>query len=216
MSDIEVTTFPVAPLGCNCSILLCKSTKEAIVVDPGGEGPRIVAMLKEKECRVRWIVHTHAHFDHVLGTHDVAEHSKTENSDVKVCLHPGDFYLYDIVPVQGRMFGISASKMETPINHKLEDEQTLGFGKAKLKVLHTPGHTPGSCSFSVEDSGLLFSGDTLFLGSIGRTDLPGGDSALILKSIKDRLFVLDDGTQVIPGHGDFTRIYDEKHYNPFF
>ena len=101
-----------------------------------------------------------------------------------------------------------------PINLDLEDGMRISFGQQELEVLHTPGHTPGSCCFSVE--GLVFSGDTLFAGGIGRTDLPGGDSELIMKSIRGRLFSLDDGTAVIPGHGGFTRIFEEKSTNPFF
>ena len=215
--QVEVLTFPVAPLGCNCSILRCKETGESIVIDPGGEGPRIVELLKEKGCEVKWIIHTHAHFDHILGTHDVCEHVREdENADVKVALHPGDFQLYDHLESQCRLFGFPPVKAKTPINHHIEDEEFYTFGKRKLKALHTPGHTPGSVSFSFEDAGLVFSGDTLFAMGIGRTDLPGGDTDLIKKSIKNRLFTLDEGTQVIPGHGGFTRIYEEKTMNPFF
>ena len=223
---VELYTFPVQPLGCNCSILIHRESRETIVVDPGGEGPRIVSLLKEHGARVRWIVHTHAHFDHCLGTHEVAEHARTQNDAendatkklpaVKVGLHQGDMFLYEALDAQCRMFGVPPQQAETAIDHHLDDEEPLEFGDMQMKVLHTPGHTPGSCCFSFEEAGLVFSGDTLFQMGIGRTDLPGGDPEAIEKSIRQRLFTLDEGTNVIPGHGRFTRIYEEKRMNPFF
>lgn len=215
--SIEVLTFPVYPLGCNCSIVRCTKTGEALVVDPGGDAPRILKLLRDAGSRVRWIVHTHAHFDHCLGTHAVArECPGIEERRPGVAMHPGDFELYENLELQCRAFGVPGQKAETPIDHSLEDDEVLRFGKAALRVLHTPGHSPGSCSFEIEESGLLFSGDTLFQMGIGRTDLWGGDSAAIMKSIRTRLFTLDDGTTVIPGHGPFTRIFEEKQANPFF
>ncbi len=217
MERIEALTFPVAPLGCNCSILRDTATNETIVIDPGGEGPRIVSLLEEKGCKVKWIIHTHAHFDHCCATHEVATYVREDKKEaVKVAMHPGDFPLYDQLEAQCRFFGVPMVKPETKIDHSMEDEEEYVFGESRLKVLHTPGHTPGSCCFSVEEEGLLFSGDTLFARGIGRTDLPGGDTETIFKSIQNRLFTLDDGTSVIPGHGQFTRIYEERTSNPFF
>lgn len=219
---LELLTFPVQPLGCNCSILIHKDTRDAIVVDPGGEAPKIISLLKEHRARVRWIVHTHAHFDHCLGTHEVAEHARTHDSGseqiaaVKVGLHKDDLFLYENLGAQCRLFGLPPEEARTAIDHHLADEEPLAFGDMQLSVLHTPGHTPGSCCFSIPEAGLVFSGDTLFQMGIGRTDLPGGDPDAITKSIKERLFTLDDGTNVIPGHGRFTRIYEEKQMNPFF
>ncbi|MEQ9364370.1 MAG: MBL fold metallo-hydrolase [Leptospirales bacterium] len=235
---IDLLTFPVQPLGCNCSILIHKKSREAIVVDPGGEAPKIIELLKEHNADVRWIVHTHAHFDHCLGTHEVAEHArdhggetgrrkgdpeksasdsaKNETAAVKVGLHQADMFLYENLGAQCRLFGLPPEEARTAIDHHLQDEEPLTFGDMQLKVLHTPGHTPGSCCFSIEEAGLVFSGDTLFQMGIGRTDLPGGDPEAITKSIRDRLFTLDEGTSVIPGHGRFTRIYEEKQMNPFF
>ena len=240
MQAVDVTTFPVAPLGCNCSILQCKTTGEAIVIDPGGEAERIIAELEKRQARVVHILHTHAHFDHVLGTHAVACHCQsrldhdsatpdtknpasihTDASDaarpqqVTIGLHQGDEGLYRIVDKQCGWFGLPPQKAESPINHWLQDNESFPFGEARLDVLYTPGHTPGSCSFELNGAGVVFTGDTLFAGGIGRTDLPGGDTQLILKSIRDRLLALDDGTRVIPGHGGFTRIYEEKNHNPF-
>lgn len=247
---LDLLTFPVQPLGCNCSILIHKESRETIVVDPGGEAEKIIALLKEHRAQVRWIIHTHAHFDHCLGTHAVCEHARSHhhrahahaNGDgddantaesvpgesgvvtdgglkiqpVKVGMHKDDLFLYESLSAQCRMFGVPVQEAETQIDHHLQDEEPLIFGDMQLKVLHTPGHTPGSCCFSLEEAGLVFSGDTLFQMGIGRTDLPGGDPAAIEQSIRNRLFTLDEGTHVIPGHGRFTRIYDEKRMNPFF
>lgn len=185
-------------------------------MDPGGEEEKILQILESRGLQVSRIIHTHAHFDHCLGTHGVAEglREKEPDLDVKVGLHKGDSFLYRNLAMQCGWFGLPAMEAKEAINLDLEDGMEIHFGQQKIEVLHTPGHTPGSCCFSVE--GLVFSGDTLFAGGIGRTDLPGGDSHAILKSIKGRLFTLDDGTAVIPGHGGFTRIYEEKTTNPFF
>ncbi|MCB1138889.1 MAG: MBL fold metallo-hydrolase [Leptospiraceae bacterium] len=216
LENFTVTSFPVWPLGCNCSIIECKSSKEAIVVDPGGEEEKILKVLKERGLTVSRIVHTHAHFDHCLGTHGLAEGLRevNPNAEIQIGLHQGDSFLYRNLGMQCGWFGLPPMDAKEAINLDLEDGMELPVGNHRLHVLHTPGHTPGSCCFSVE--GLVFSGDTLFAGGIGRTDLPGGDSEAILKSIRGRLFTLDDGTAVIPGHGGFTRIYEEKHSNPFF
>ena len=131
-------------------------------------------------------------------------------------MHQGALFLYENLSAQCRLFGLPPEDAKTSIDHHLQDEEPLTFGDMQLKVLHTPGHTPGSCCFSFEEAGLVFSGDTLFQMGIGRTDLPGGDPDAITKSIQERLFTLDEGTNVIPGHGRFTRIYEEKRMNPFF
>ncbi|MCB1308487.1 MAG: MBL fold metallo-hydrolase [Leptospiraceae bacterium] len=226
LEDVEIITFAVAPLGCNCSIVFSRSTGEAVVVDPGGEAPRIIGHLESHGCRVNWIVHTHAHFDHCLGTHAVASHCSNAHgsadadgqpvSGVRVALHSGDQELYDKLEMQCRMFGVPQQKAERAIDHLLQDEECITFGPNRMTVLHTPGHTPGSCCFAVNEKPIVFSGDTLFAMGIGRTDLWGGDSGAIMKSIRERLFTLDDGTYVIPGHGPFTRIFEEKQSNPFF
>lgn len=224
MLEVEVTTFPVAPLGCNCSILRCKITDETVVLDPGGEADRIIAELEKRNAKVVHILHTHAHFDHVLGTHDLACHCQKKQTGVDpdkktsaltIGLHKDDESLYDMVETQCRWFGLPPQRAETPINHWLQDDEVFEFGRARLQTLHTPGHTAGSCSFILQNAGVVFTGDTLFAGGIGRTDLPGGDFQQILKSIRERLLRLDDATQVVPGHGGFTRIFEEKQQNPF-
>ncbi len=204
------TTFPVGPLQCNCSIISCPDTKEAIIIDPGGDAEKIMDYVREHGLTVKYLLHTHAHFDHILASGEIKN-----LTGAKICLHKADKFLYDNLPGQGMLFGFKAKKPEA-IDHYLVDEEELNFGKFKTSVLHTPGHTPGSLCFSVADkNALLFAGDTLFNGSIGRTDLWGGSFDDIIKSINNRLLTLDDSTEVIPGHGENTNIWQEKRHNPF-
>jgi glyoxylase-like metal-dependent hydrolase (beta-lactamase superfamily II) len=208
-------TFPVGPLECNCSVIGCPDTKEAIVVDPGGDPERVDEVLRHYDLSVRWLVHTHAHLDHIAGTRDVKEHA-AERGRAEIALHRDDTFLYDGFVQQAAMFGWKVRPV-LPVEHWLSDGEALDFGKLSTRVMHTPGHTPGSCCFHLEVGGrsILLSGDTLFSGSIGRTDLPGGDYATIEKSIKTRLYALDGDTVVIPGHGPPTKIGDEARHNPF-
>jgi hydroxyacylglutathione hydrolase len=200
-------TFPAGPFECNCTVLACGDTKDAVVIDPGGEVARIAEIVAQYDLTVRAIIHTHAHLDHIYCTRDVREaHGGT------VCLHKGDAFLYDSFAMQAAMFGWKV-RDTTVVERWIEHGDEIEMGKRKLAVVHTPGHTPGSVCFEVE--GLLFSGDTLFRRSIGRTDLPGGDSALIQRSIRDRLYTRDPDTLVIPGHGPTTKLGDEAKANPF-
>jgi hydroxyacylglutathione hydrolase len=208
------TSFPVGALGCNCSIVACPETSEALVVDPGDEAPRILAELQRHGWRAVRVVHTHAHFDHVMATADVAAATGAETA-----LHKGDRWLYDHVPDQLSLFRMPARSltMAAP-NRELEGNEVLAFGKREARVLHTPGHTPGSICLYLEFSGetpLLFAGDTLFAGSIGRTDLPGGSFDEIVTSIRGPLFSLPENTLVIPGHGPETTVGLERLDNPF-
>ncbi|MBA3502113.1 MAG: MBL fold metallo-hydrolase [Myxococcota bacterium] len=200
-------TFPAGPFECNCTVLACGDTKDAVIIDPGGEIERIAEIVAQYDLKVRAIIHTHAHLDHIYCTRDVKEaHGGA------VCLHKGDAFLYDGFAMQAAMFGWKV-RATTVVERWIEHGDEIEMGKRKLAVLHTPGHTPGSVCFEVE--GLLFSGDTLFRRSIGRTDLPGGDSKLIQQSIRDRLYTRDPDTLVIPGHGPTTKLGDEAKANPF-
>jgi glyoxylase-like metal-dependent hydrolase (beta-lactamase superfamily II) len=203
-------TFPVGAFQCNCSILGCPDTKEAIVVDPGGDPERILEVVRYYDLEVRWAVHTHAHLDHIAATRDVKE-----ATDARIALHPNDRFLYDGFRMQAQMFGWSGVRDVLPVEHSLAHGESIAFGKRAVEVVHTPGHTPGSCCFRLADEPLLLSGDTLFQRSIGRTDLPGGDFDTILRSIRERLYALDPDTRVIPGHGPSTTIGDERRANPF-
>jgi glyoxylase-like metal-dependent hydrolase (beta-lactamase superfamily II) len=207
---VLLETFPVGEFECNCSVLGCADSKEAMVVDPGGDPERILEVVRHYDLTVRWLVHTHAHLDHIAGTRDLKEATMAP-----IALHRDDLFLYDGFEAQARMFGWQVRPV-APVDHFLTDGETLSFGKRSAEVLHTPGHTPGSCCFRLDDEGpLLFAGDTLFARSIGRTDLPGGDYPTIERSIRDRLYTLDPATRVVPGHGSATTIGDERRHNPF-
>jgi len=205
-------TFPAGPFECNCTILACGDTKDAVVIDPGGEVERIAEIVAQYDLAVRAIIHTHAHLDHIYGTRDVREaHGGS------ICLHRGDAFLYDGIAMQAAMFGWKV-RDTAPVERWIEHGDTIALGKRELAVIHTPGHTPGSVCFEITDPDagtLLFAGDTLFRRSIGRTDLPGGDSRLIQRSIKERLYTRDLDSVVIPGHGPMTKLGDEARANPF-
>lgn len=209
--QLKVETFAVGPLGCNCSIVFDSVAKRAIVVDPGGDFDKIAARLRAHDLTVEAIVHTHTHIDHVGATAPLQRLTQAEAS-----IHPGDRFLYDLLPVQAAMLGIREPE-RADLRDTLTDGTTLRFGSFELGVLHTPGHTPGSVCFHVAQGGTahLFSGDTLFRGGIGRTDLWGGDHALIMKSLRERLLALDDDVAVVAGHGPNTTIGDERGANPF-
>lgn len=206
-----VESFAVGPLQCNCSIIACPETREAAVVDPGGDAEAIIEALKKHGLTCKYLLHTHAHFDHILGARAVKE-----ATGAKICLHQGDRWLYENLAKQGSLFGFKTSD-PLPVDRYLNHQEEVEIGKIKTSVIHTPGHTPGSLCFSLEGKdSVLFAGDTLFRRSIGRTDLWGGSFEQIIDSISQRLFKLDDSTLVIPGHGTETTIWEEKRENPFF
>ncbi len=205
-----IETFPVGPLQCNCSIVVDEAAREAVVIDPGDEAERIARALEEAGVKAVALVHTHAHFDHITGTREL---SRATGAPIR--LHPADRKLYDRLPEQASYFGLKIPA-PSPIDAPLTDGEVISLGGNRLRVVHTPGHTPGSTSFLLEgDSPVLFSGDTLFRRSIGRTDLPGGDTAQILASIREKLFALPGDVPVVCGHGPGTTIEEEKRLNPF-
>ncbi len=207
---LVVESFPVGPLNCNCSIIGCKETGEAAVIDAGGDVDVIIAAAEKHGLKIKYLLHTHAHFDHVLGSREVKEKTGAE-----ICLHEGDQWLYDNLLKQCSLFGFTATD-PLPVDRYLNDEEEVKFGNLKASVIHTPGHTPGSLCFSVEDKeSVLFAGDTLFRQGIGRTDLWGGSFEEIIDSISNRLYKLDDSTRVVTGHGPDTSIWKEKRDNPF-
>ena len=209
MAALIRKTFSVPPLGCNCSIIGDPVTKQAIVVDPGGAHERILHEVEQLGLTVSHIVHTHAHFDHFL-----ASGAMKQATGATLCLHQDDLDLWTNLEMQCRMFGVTAVPMPMP-DHWLKDEEKVLVGQIPVIALHTPGHTPGSMSFHVPVEQLLLAGDTLFRGSIGRTDLWGGDFDAIEQSIRERLYTLDDATIVVAGHGPETEIGWEKESNQF-
>ena len=197
----------VGPLQCNCHILADEASKEAVIVDPGDDADEILRRVKGYT--VRALLHTHCHFDHMTGTRKVAEATGAE-----ILIHKADKAYYDSLAGQHKMFGMPRPVDDPlPVKRFLQDGEKIGFGKHALTVIHTPGHTQGSCCFHAE--GLVLAGDTLFCGGIGRTDLPGGNMEEELDSIRKRLFTLDPETTVYPGHGPKTTVRDERADNPF-
>lgn len=208
---MEVTTFPVRPLGCNCSVISDESSGQAIVVDPGGDFETIRQVLEERGLSVAAIVHTHTHFDHVGATAPLKAWSGAEAH-----IHEADRFLYDMLPLQASLFGVPAVE-SCDVVGDLREGGVVSAGAFELGVLHTPGHTPGSVSFLLRDpdASIVFTGDTLFRGGIGRTDLWGGDAEQIMRSLEGPLMALSDDTRVVPGHGPLTSIGTERIQNPF-
>src|SRR5262245_50900620 len=209
MPSLIRKTFSVPPLGCNCSILGDPVTKQAIVVDPGGAPERLLQEIRELGLSVTHIIHTHAHFDHFLAAGELQR-----ATGALLCLHQNDLELWKNLDVQCGLFGVAYAAVPPP-DYVLKDEERLQVGHIPLVALHTPGHTPGSMSFYLPDEKLVLAGDTLFRGSIGRTDLWGGDFKAIEESIRERLYTLDEATAVVTGHGPETEIGWEKESNQF-
>ena len=197
------------PLGCNCSILADLDAGQAVVIDPGGNPDQILQEITALGCRCTMVLHTHAHFDHFLAS----GHIKRMTQAV-LALHPDDRQLWDMLDIQCQMFGVPYIQAPLP-DHWLQDEEKIGIGNVVGEVIHTPGHSPGSLSFYLESEHTLFSGDTLFRGGIGRTDLWGGDARAIERSIRDRLYSFREDTLVIPGHGPATQIGFEQEHNTY-
>lgn len=191
----------------NCYLIGDEAARECVVVDPGEESGRILAEAARRGWSIAGIWLTHAHVDHILGV----EHVKAA-SGADVRLHPGDRALYDGLPQQAEWMGISAAAAPAP-DHDLRDGDELTVGAHAFEVRHVPGHSPGSVAFV--GSGVVVSGDALFAGSVGRTDLPGGNGATLLASIRRRLLTLPDDTVVHSGHGPATTIGAERRTNPF-
>ena len=204
-------TFPVGPLHCNCTILGDETTREALVVDPGDNIPEILSRLQKHGLTLRQIVVTHAHIDHVGGAAQLRK-----LTGAPVIMNQQDLGLLGMMEMQAGWLGVPTPEVAPP-DASAEDGLTVGLATLPAQVLHTPGHTPGSICllFHFNDQHLLLAGDTLFAGSIGRTDLPGGDGKQILRSLRERLLVLPDMTRVVPGHGPETTIGEERQSNPF-
>jgi hydroxyacylglutathione hydrolase len=204
-------TFPVGPLHCNCTILGDEVTREAMVVDPGDNIPEILSRLRKHGLTLRQIVVTHAHIDHVGGAAQLRK-----LTGAPVVMNQQDLGLLGMMQMQAGWLGVPTPEVAPP-DASAEDGLAVGLATLPAQVLHTPGHTPGSICllFHFNDQHLLLAGDTLFAGSIGRTDLPGGNGQQILRSLRDRLLVLPDATRVVPGHGPETTIGEERQSNPF-
>ena len=204
---INYKSFPVGPLQCNCTIIGNTSTGKGYVIDPGGDAERILEAIGSMNLSIEGIYHTHAHFDHFLASADIKE-----KTGASIFLNESDRFLWDTLEMQCSYFNIDF-KPTPPPDFNIEDQQDLTHCSGVC--IHTPGHTPGSVSFHFESEKLLIAGDTLFQGSVGRTDLPGGDFRILKNSIQEKIYSLDESTVVITGHGPQTSIKREMESNLF-
>lgn len=205
-----VETFPVGLLQCNCTIVGDETSREAMVIDPGDDPDLILSKLKAHNLILKQIVCTHTHIDHVGAIFELQQKAGTPAS-----IHHADLFLFEELETQAEWLGMPAPRRGT-IDSFLKDGSTVGCSGVELGVLHTPGHTPGSSCFLLNNGRkILFAGDTLFQNSIGRTDLWGGSMPQILSSIHNKVLTLDDDTLVIAGHGASTSIGHERRNNPF-
>jgi hydroxyacylglutathione hydrolase len=199
----------VGPFYENCYILADDHIKSAVIIDPGGDGQRLASIIESRQYLLQSILNTHGHIDHIAAVHELQHKFK-----IPFYLHAEDETIVQQAENYAALFGYPFDKTPT-VNRPLSDGQILTLGAAEIVVIHTPGHTRGSCCFYIASEKVLLSGDTLFRESIGRTDLPGGDYPAIQQSIKSKLYALPDNITVYPGHGPKTTIGYEKANNPF-
>jgi hydroxyacylglutathione hydrolase len=204
---VIIEQLALGPIQANCFILACEETKEAVVIDPGDEADKILMALAKKALKVKNIINTHGHFDHVG-----ANRRLKEVTGAKLMIHREDVPLLSQSAASAKAWGMHSDDSPTP-DRVLEEGDIIKFGNLSLKVIHTPGHTRGG--ISLYGHGAVFVGDTLFSGSVGRTDFPGGDYDTLIKSIQQKIFGLPDDTKIYPGHMGPTTVGTEKRNNPF-
>jgi hydroxyacylglutathione hydrolase len=192
----------------NCYVVGCEETREGVVIDPGGHPGRVLKAVEESGLKIRYVLNTHCHFDHMGANAEVVA-----ATGAPLALHPAEL---PILQAQGgaAWFGVSVTESPLP-DVELEDGQVLEVGTLRFRVLHTPGHSPGGVTFYLEQEGAAFDGDVLFAGGVGRTDLPGGDWETMMRSIHEVLFKLPDETVLYPGHMQPTTVGREKAHNPW-
>lgn len=213
-NPILIETQAVGPFFKNGFVVACPRTREAVLIDPGDEVDSLLAFVTRESLDVRHILLTHAHVDHVTGVG-----AAKQSLGVPVHLHRDDLFLYERAVQQGQMFGLRVDPPPPPVDRFYAAGQVIAFGDLEARPHHTPGHCPGGVCLQIGPAGGsgkdLFVGDTLFAGSIGRTDLPGGDYATLIGSIRTVLFAFGDDARVYPGHGPSTTIGQERRTNPF-
>ena len=208
-SPMIFETVVVGQLGVNCFILGCEETKEGIVVDPGADADRVMAAVKKSGLTIKYVINTHGHFDHVGGNRRLLE-----ATGAKLLIHEADVYFLSRAAEVAAAYGLTTENSPKP-DGLLEDGMVVTFGSHQLKVLHTPGHTPGGCCLYLERERKVITGDTLFADGVGRTDFPGSSHESLIEGIRNKLFTLPEPTLVYPGHGPSSTIGHEKLNNPY-
>ena len=198
----------VGPLATNCIFLGCEKTKIGAIIDPGDETAVIVKAVEELNLDIKYILLTHGHVDHLAEVQRLKDKFKAD-----FLMHEKDSFLVQHATTQASLYGLDDPGNPTP-NRFLTDGDSISIGELKVEVFHTPGHSPGSITYFVEDK--LLVGDLIFAGSIGRTDLPGGNYEHLIQSVETKIFTKPDSTQIYPGHGPVTTVGKEKTTNPFF
>jgi glyoxylase-like metal-dependent hydrolase (beta-lactamase superfamily II) len=206
---IQIFQLPLGPLQTNCYLLACEETRQAAVIDPSWNGRAIAQTAADHNITISHILLTHAHFDHVGGLAELKE-----LVDAPIYIHPDAVAMLEQANLSARFFQLEIPT-PPPADEMLAEGQQLQIGNLTAHVLFTPGHAPGHVSFHLPEHKVLFDGDVLFQGSIGRTDLPGGNYKLLLQMIWEKLMVMPDETQVLSGHGPATTIGAERQHNPF-
>ncbi len=202
-----IRAIPVGPLQVNCFIVACSKTRDAMVVDPGDEGQKILDILRKEKLQLKIVVNTHGHFDHIGANRLLVEETNAE-----LLIHEKDVPLMGQAAQHAALYGLTTTPSPEP-TRTLAGGDRFKVGELEVTVIHTPGHSAGGICLLVGDH--LFSGDSLFAGSVGRTDLPGGDHSALIDGVKKRLMVLPEDTVVHPGHGPDTTIGEEQRSNPF-
>lgn len=202
-------SLETGPIMTNCYIVGDSESHLAAVVDPGGHAGAIESCLTRHKLTCKWIINTHAHFDHVGGNRDLKKKTGAE-----ILIHPAEAEWLTALGVQARMFGLSAENSPAA-DRTIDEGDVIQVGKLKLTVRHTPGHSPGSISLVIEGEKRILVGDLVFAGSVGRTDLPGGSFETLVASVKKKIFTHPDDTRLYPGHGPATSVGEERRHNPF-
>jgi hydroxyacylglutathione hydrolase len=208
--SLNATIIPVTAFRQNCTVVWCDETKHAAAVDPGGDLDQIEAVLREEGLTLEKVLITHGHIDHAGAAAELAERAGVPIEGP----HPDDKFWLDLLPEHGRNFGLGAARSFTPARW-LQQGDTVSVGNESFEVRHCPGHTPGHIVFFHRGRQLALVGDVIFQGSIGRTDLPGGNHQQLLRSIRENLFPLGDEVRFVPGHGPMSSLGVERQYNPY-